>query len=307
MANQTIQENLKQRDLAPPESEEIIKLRQEIDRLKQENQEIGALRQEVLTLRQENYDLKMTLTTAIEHGDAIEEELYRVNEKLQQEALESRQSEVSLRGMFELLNRQKSDLEIMIQTLIDHGDMLDRQWYEKATQAKYLAEVDSLTQVSNRRKFDQYLNLQWQEMLQKGNPLVVLLCDIDYFKQYNDTYGHSMGDRCLQQVAQTLKTNLCRSDDLVARYGGEEFAIILPETDLQGGIKVADRLLKQVHQLKIDHAQSSVSPYVTMSIGLASMIPSPNHLPQDLFDEADRFLYLAKNQGRNQIIYSLVP
>lgn len=287
----------------PQEPEEMRELRQEIERLQQENQEITILRQEIKQLKRENQDLKLTLLTAIEHGDIIGEALHQAKQQLKLEARENKQVETSLRALLDLLQRQKTDLEIVIQTLIEHGDSLDQQWNAKATHAEQLAEIDSLTQVANRRKFDHYLNYQWTQMLRQQNSLAVLICDIDYFKQYNDAYGHPIGDNCLRQVAQALQTMLKQGNALVARYGGEEFAVILPQTTVQGAITIANQILSEIDRLQIPHSQSDVSQYLTLSIGLASTIPTHQNSPQDLIDQADRFLYRAKRQGRKQIVY----
>jgi diguanylate cyclase (GGDEF)-like protein len=284
--------------------QEVLWLRQEVEKLRQEKQEISSLHQRIAQLSQENQDLRLTLVTAIEHGDAIEAELHKTNQQLRQEVLDNQQTEASLRALLELLQKQKTDLEIVVQTLIEHGDMLDRQWNEKASLAEHLAKYDSLTQIANRRKFDQYLEYQWQQMLRQEDNLAVILCDIDYFKQYNDTYGHPMGDRCLQQVAKILQNVLKRGNDLLARYGGEEFAVILPQTNLVGAIAVGQTMLAAINQAQIPHCRSGVNPHVTVSLGLMSLVPTSQTSPQDMVNQADHFLYLAKRQGRNRMVYS---
>lgn len=165
-----------------------------------------------------------------------------------------------------------------------------------------LASVDGLTQVANRRRFDEYLNIEWRRLAREQNPLSLILCDIDYFKRYNDTYGHLTGDECLQRVASALRQALRRPTDLVARYGGEEFAIILPNTDAQGAAIVAEAIRQGVRQLEIPHAQSLSSSYVTLSLGIACQIPTPDISPQQLIATADRGLYQAKAQGRDRVI-----
>lgn len=133
--------------------------------------------------------------------------------------------------------------------------------------------------------------------------IALILADIDYFKQYNDTYGHLLGDSCLKYVAQALQSSIRHTHDLVARYGGEEFAVILPETDLSGAIAIANRIQAQVESLQLPHASSSVSHYITLSMGAVSLVPSLDQSPQTLVAAADQLLYAAKQAGRNQIAY----
>ncbi|MFA9202275.1 MAG: diguanylate cyclase domain-containing protein, partial [Candidatus Nanopelagicaceae bacterium] len=130
-----------------------------------------------------------------------------------------------------------------------------------------LAILDGLTGIANRRYFDLVLDKEWQRLAREQQPLSLILCDIDYFKAYNDTYGHQQGDRCLKQVAQILQQSTRRPADLVARYGGEEFAIILPNTDLQGALFIAKNIKQELAQKQLPHSQSSVSQYVTCSMG----------------------------------------
>ncbi|WP_414528211.1 diguanylate cyclase domain-containing protein [Nodularia chucula] len=162
-----------------------------------------------------------------------------------------------------------------------------------------LAMIDQLTQIPNRRSFDQKLDSLWQEHLTKQDFISLILCDIDYFKQYNDTYGHAAGDDCLRLVAQVLQQSVKRSSDLAARYGGEEFAIILAKTDTHGAVKIAQEIHQAIQNLKIPHTASAVLEYVTLSVGIATFIPTPDMLPLDLISVADAALYQAKSQGRN--------
>ena len=164
-----------------------------------------------------------------------------------------------------------------------------------------LVNVDALTQVANRRYFDQYLEHEWRRLQREGLPLSLIICDIDYFKQYNDTYGHLIGDRCLEQVAQALSSTLKRPADLIARYGGEEFAAILPNTPLQGAITVAEQMQKAIANLQIPHIGTELSePIVSISLGIACTTPTFNAPLIRLLDLADRALYEAKHKGRNQ-------
>ncbi|MBE9050669.1 diguanylate cyclase [Nostocales cyanobacterium LEGE 11386] len=166
-------------------------------------------------------------------------------------------------------------------------------------QLENLAMVDQLTQIANRRRFDRQLDHVWRHLLREQGLISLLLCDIDYFKQYNDTYGHTAGDDCLRLVAQALKQTVKRFTDLAARYGGEEFAVILTKTDTDGAFQVAQKIHAAIQQLNIPHAASVVKPHVTLSIGIATVIPSFDMVSLDLIEAADLALYQAKAHGRN--------
>lgn len=168
-------------------------------------------------------------------------------------------------------------------------------------QLQALATVDSLTQLANRRRFDEYLNQEWLHLLREGGgrSLALILCDIDRFKAYNDNYGHQAGDLCLQEVAYVIKSALYRPTDLAARYGGEEFAIVLPYTDINGAIKIVEDIRNELKVLAVPH-ETSVSKYVTMSLGVAVTIPQFHKSPTELIAEADRLLYQAKRSGRDR-------
>ncbi len=163
-----------------------------------------------------------------------------------------------------------------------------------------LAALDGLTGVANRRRFDEYLDAEWTRMAQEKLPLSLILCDLDFFKKYNDTYGHQAGDDCLRRVADALRFCAKRSLDLVARYGGEEFAVILPNTTGFGAFQVAEEIRAVVNSLDITHIQSAVSQHVTLSLGIACIHPTPDTSPSMLIAEADTALYQAKAAGRNR-------
>lgn len=167
-------------------------------------------------------------------------------------------------------------------------------------QLRNLASSDSLTNLANRRYFDEYFAQSWQQMGEEQKPLALLFCDLDCFKLYNDNYGHPAGDICLKLVAQALDRSISHSSDLVARYGGEEFAIILPNTDLQRALKVAKTILQEVERLQINHDYSTVSSRVTVSIGISYQVPQLDTRPEQLLKIADQALYEAKQKGRNQ-------
>lgn len=167
-----------------------------------------------------------------------------------------------------------------------------------------LATLDSLTQVANHRYLDEYLKQEWQRLSRVKAPLSLILCNIDYFKQYNDTYGSTAGDECLQQVAQAMCRAVKRLPDLVARYGGEEFAVVLPNTDADGAVIVASAIRWEVKMLRLAYHHSPIGQYVTLSIGVASIAQPPERdmSAHALVTLADMALYEAKAQGRNRII-----
>jgi len=159
--------------------------------------------------------------------------------------------------------------------------------------------IDFLTQIANRRWFEEYLYLEWRRMARSQQPLSLILCDVDFFKSYNDTYGHQSGDRCLVQIAKAIKDIVQRPGDLVARYGGEEFAVILPNTDALGATEVAQRIRLAIQRLAIPHINSQVSSHVTVSAGLATVIPETGSNFEEIIAAADKALYQAKAVGRD--------
>ncbi|MBD2504024.1 diguanylate cyclase domain-containing protein [Anabaena azotica] len=196
--------------------------------------------------------------------------LDQVNQKLQQEINERKQAELKLQQLNEELLR--------------------------------LTMLDGLTGIANRRRFDEYLMQEWQRSAREQFPISLIMIDVDYFKRYNDFYGHQAGDLCLQQIAQTLSNDVKRSTDLVARYGGEEFAVILPNTSLQGATCIANSIRQSIKNLQIPHAESQVSQYVSLSVGVMSVVPVPSSSPNLLIQTADNLLYQAKQQGRDRIV-----
>ncbi|MEC4986585.1 MAG: diguanylate cyclase, partial [Oscillatoria sp. PMC 1076.18] len=170
-----------------------------------------------------------------------------------------------------------------------------------------IAHCDSLTGLANRRCFDSSLEIEWRRSRREQAPLAVILCDIDYFKLYNDTYGHQAGDVCLQKVARAIAETVKRPADLVARYGGEEFVVILPNTTVEGALKVAKNIHDCVKNLAIPHLKSEVSEFVTLSLGVAGTIPILNLSPDTLVAAADRALYEAKSAGRSRAIANFNP
>jgi diguanylate cyclase (GGDEF)-like protein len=178
-------------------------------------------------------------------------------------------------------------------------DISERKQAEE--ELKRLSYLDGLTGVANRRRFDEALGLEWRRMTRDAKPLSLIMCDIDFFKAYNDTYGHQSGDDSLRQVANTLNSVPGRPGDLVARYGGEEYVVILPETDSQSAKFLAEKMRSRVESLGIIHVSSQVCEVLTISLGVATTIPTSGSLPDELVSAADQALYEAKKEGRNRV------
>ncbi len=197
-------------------------------------------------------------------------------------------------------------------------DITERKQTELFWQAANLelyrqANVDSLTQISNRRRFDEYFQQEWQRCARDRQSLALILCDVDFFKSYNDRYGHQAGDRCLQQIASAIARAIKRPGDLVARYGGEEFVVVLSNTNRQGAEYIAKLISKHIKRLKIvrDEPQLSIasdssvarpSKYVTVSLGVSSHVPNSETTPESFLQLVDSALYEAKNLGRDRIV-----
>ena len=186
-----------------------------------------------------------------------------------------------------------------------------KRWWEGKQQLQQLSEanqelqrlagIDRLTQVANRHYFDEALEREVRQMQRSGTPLSLILMDIDYFKRYNDRYGHLQGDRCLQQIARGIQQAVRRPQDVVARYGGEEFAAILPQTDANGAVTVARQIRHQIQKLAIPHLDSDVSEFITLSLGITCAFPEEHCSACQLIQAADRGLYRAKEQGRDRL------
>jgi diguanylate cyclase (GGDEF)-like protein len=179
-------------------------------------------------------------------------------------------------------------------------DMTDQKRAEVAL--KTLAASDGLTGLANRRSFDHTLAMERSRAKRTKKPLSLLLADVDHFKLYNDLHGHQMGDECLRTVATVIRKSASRPADLTARYGGEEFAIIMPETDHKGARKMAERLRDDLAGLGLPHGATGIGPLVTLSLGIATEIPSEDVCPDWLLTQADQALYAAKHSGRNRIV-----
>ena len=258
--------------------------------------EVEALRAEVDRLKLEIGDSQIALLTSNERGDLLQEQLDRLSASSTAEIRECQAAEERLQKLLAAITREKGDLEVLVQILMDQGDSFAEEG-EKA-------RIDGLTQISNRRGLDEYLFKEWGRHVQLQQPLSLLIFDVDHFKLYNDYYGHQAGDECLKVVARTI--DQChRTGDLVARYGGEEFAMVLPHTHPDAAVKVGERVRSAIAAAALPHASSPVCGYVTLSIGVACRTPRQQDAPDAcaLVEEADRNLYLAKHRGRNRVNY----
>lgn len=235
---------------------------------------------------------------------------------------ERKQIEVERNQLFDQLKALNDQLEAKVarrtlalqqavdqlQSEVNRREILEESLRDINQQLEAQSQVDGLTQIANRRHFDQQLYREWYAARRQQTPLSLLLLDVDFFKQYNDCYGHQQGDRCLQQLAQTAHQSISRSEDLVARYGGEEFVLLLPNTDIEGAVNVAQRLQAAIAALGIPHAQSRISAHVTVSIGIATWMAFISADAADgqpiscevLLSMADKALYNAKAQGRDR-------
>ena len=168
---------------------------------------------------------------------------------------------------------------------------------------EHLANVDGLTELANRRRFDEVYAVEWQRARRTGQPLSLALLDVDCFKQFNDLYGHPAGDRALRAIARAAGSHMRRPADLAARYGGEELVLLMPDTDASQAVHVATTILEAVALLAIAHAGSSAAPWVTASVGGATFAPAGGEAACALFEAADRHLYRAKQEGRNRVVW----
>jgi diguanylate cyclase (GGDEF)-like protein len=223
-----------------------------------------------------------------------------------------------LHQQVEQLCSEKTDLEIIVETITEHADSIEaelRTSYREIgrlcrelaitnKQLERLAHSDALTGLANRRRFNEYLEQEWQNLCRREKPLALILCDVDFFKLYNDAYGHQAGDECLKQVAHALQASVKRSTDVAARYGGEEMAVVLPNTDRVGAMALAEAIRNNVRDLKLQHVGSKVSEYVTLSLGVACQIPTRWVSSEILIADADAALYEAKRTGRDRTVLS---
>jgi diguanylate cyclase (GGDEF)-like protein len=192
---------------------------------------------------------------------------------------------------------------LLVSVLKNIENVARQALYEANGRLELQATTDGLTGIYNRRAFDRVLEQEWKRHERAALPLSVLLIDADYFKQYNDAYGHLAGDDCLRAIARSIQCTAHRTGDFVARYGGEEFAVILPLTDAQGAGRIAEDIRRHVQSLAMPHCDSSVGPHVTVSIGTTSAVPTLCRTHQEFLQDADVALYRAKAAGRNETVH----
>jgi len=204
----------------------------------------------------------------------------------------------------EIFGRDRDDeIGILAQTIQRMRDRLstyNAELLRAARERERLIRIDQLTDIPNRRNFDERLPLEWGRAIRTKTPISLLILDLDYFKDYNDTYGHLQGDKALQIIAKVFTQELKRSSDLAARWGGEEFAILLANTDFSGAHDVAERIRQKTEELQIVLTDGSISK-ITVSIGINSLIPTTNNLLEEFIHHADMALYTAKREGRNRV------
>lgn len=208
------------------------------------------------------------------------------------------EQEVFFRQLLDCNKKLKQEVEYYKQQLM-LAKKAEADILQKNFELQQISMLDGLTQISNRRHFDECLHCEWQRMMKIGKPLSLILCDVDYFKRYNDNYGHQMGDLCLKRVAKAISDMVKRAGDVVARYGGEEFIILLPNTCADAAMVFAEKVRMAIQQLELPHRVSDVSQFVTLSMGVASFVPHKNMSPENLIAAADEALYKAKHLGRN--------
>lgn len=226
-------------------------------------------------------------------------------------------NQLTIRRLQKKLERQNAQFQAQnaqLQVEIHNRIVAEERLQSAIFELERLVNLDGLTGVANRRRFNDFLECSWQDLAEEQSLLSLIMCDVDFFKSYNDTYGHSEGDKCLQEIAKTLEQEIKKweapGESLVARYGGEEFVIVLPKTSIKQAVAIAEHLRTEVKKLAIPHINSKVldnsnqsaTPSVTLSLGIASVIPSGNQ-PSFLITMADRALYEAKNRGRDQVCY----
>lgn len=211
---------------------------------------------------------------------------------------------VWIRDVVHVVRKPDGEVEALIGFMFDITERkkTEARLVELQKELEALSYRDGLTNVANRRMFDSALEVEWENAIRTRQPLSVIMLDIDYFKQYNDHYGHIRGDACLKQIATTLNGAATRSRDFFARYGGEEFVLILPEADRAAALKVAQRCRKLVLKEKIEHQQSQVESVVTISLGMNTIIPSTQDHRINFMESVDKRLYMAKQRGRNCIV-----
>ena len=216
-------------------------------------------------------------------------------------ALKADGSYLWIRDVVHVIRKENGDVDSLVGFMFDISERKkqEQQLEILQRQLEEFSYKDGLTGIANRRLFDEFFAREWQSAIRLQQPLSILLIDLDYFKQYNDQHGHLQGDQCLREIAQLWTTCCSRPRDLVSRFGGEEFAIVLPETDETAAIQIAESLLQALNNAKLPHCASTISDYVSCSIGVKTIIPTEQQDRVGFLSEVDQNLYYAKQNGRN--------
>ncbi len=201
------------------------------------------------------------------------------------------------------LQQQVQARNVQLEQEIVLRKKVEEELLKTQEELKLLSEQDGLTGIFNRRYFDEFLERKWRQGKRQGTQITLIMADIDYFKRYNDIYGHQAGDACLKSVANVLKATLKRGTDLVARFGGEEFSIVLTGTDKAEAVLLAEEIRANVEALAIELDGSIINGAVTISLGVATAIPGQNSTPAAIIAAADKALYWAKQEGRNRVMF----
>ena len=211
---------------------------------------------------------------------------------------------VWIRDVVHVLRNAAGETEALVGFMFDISERkkTEEQLLALQKQLEEYSYKDGLTGINNRRMFDSVLEVEWASAQRSRRPLSLILLDIDFFKQFNDHYGHIQGDDCLRRVAEALEAAAVRPRDCVARFGGEEFVLVLPETDAESAKQIAERCRKLVGHLRIPHEQSKVAQLLTLSLGVGTIIPEAHDSPLAFIEAVDRLLYQAKQQGRDRLL-----
>lgn len=211
---------------------------------------------------------------------------------------------VWIRDVVHVVRNAEGEVESLIGFMFDISErkQTEQKLIELQKELEQLSFKDGLTGVANRRMFDSVMEMEWLNARRTRQPLSLIMVDIDYFKQYNDYYGHLQGDDCLKRVSQALSDSASRARDFVARFGGEEFVLVLPESNAEAAAAVAERCRKAIFKLQIPHDKSHISQLLSISLGVGTVVPGQHEQPLDFINAVDKRLYQAKQSGRNCII-----